>query len=175
MLKQEIGNLAFFGEDFGGSGLLKKELHAWPLRAMWCEEIFLWIGPWMRPWWSSFRYPLSIAESASWKEIFLIADLRKFYQVSNSIAESPIRKKIFIIAKWRQFFQVFYRGIVMLRTQKLWMLNTRLDGFFPFKTLHKGTFWETNYWNLTNTFFLNNNYCCCCSIEDSTVEKISIF
>ena len=40
--------------------------------------------------WSSIRYPLSTAESSGRKEISLIADLRKFYQVSNSIAETPI-------------------------------------------------------------------------------------
>ena len=58
-------------------------------------------------------YPLSIAEFSSQKEIFLIADLRKFYQVSNPIAESPIRKEIFIIAEWKKFFQVLYHGIAM--------------------------------------------------------------
>ena len=47
---------------------------------------------WLRAWWSSIRYPLSIAESSSWKEIFLIDDMMKFYWVSNSTAESPIHK-----------------------------------------------------------------------------------
>ena len=70
---------------------------------------------WLRAWWSSIRYPFSIAAI-------------------------PIRKEIFIIADRWQFFQVFYRGIAMPRTQKLWMLNTRLEGILPFKTLHKGTF-----------------------------------
>ena len=58
-------------------------------------------------------YLLSIAESSSRKEIFLIVDPRKVYRVSNSIAASPIRKKIFIITERRKFFQVFYRGIAM--------------------------------------------------------------
>ena len=95
---------------------------------------------WLRIWWSSVRYPLSIAESSIQKEIFLIADLRKFYRISNSIAESLIQKDMFIIAEQRQFFQVFYGGIAMLWTQKLWMQNTRLVGLLHFKTLHKGTF-----------------------------------
>ena len=60
-------------------------------------------------------YPLSIAESSCRKDIFLIADLRKFYRVSNSIAVLPIRKEIFIIAEWRNFFQVSYRERKFLR------------------------------------------------------------
>ena len=95
---------------------------------------------WLKTWWSSIRYPLSIAESPIQKEIFLVTDLGKFYRVSNSIAESPIRKEILIIAERRQFFQVFYRGISIPRTQKLWMVNARLEGVLPFKTLHKETF-----------------------------------
>ena len=79
-----------------------------------------------------------MAESSSQKEIFLIADQRKFYRVSNSIVEPPIRMEIFIIAEWRQFFHVFYHGIAMPRTKI--MLNTRLKRVLPFKTLHKGTF-----------------------------------
>ena len=70
----------------------------------------------------------------------LIDDLRKCYRVSNSIAESLIRKEIFIIAERGQFFQAFYCRITTPRTQKLWMLNTRLKGILPFKTLHKRTF-----------------------------------
>ena len=97
------------------------------------------------------------------------------YQLLNSIVESPIRKEIFITAERRQFMQVFYRGIAMLRTQKLWMLNTRLEGVLPFKTLHKGILLETNSWNLSHTFFLNYNCCCCFSTEDSTVVKTTIF
>ena len=108
---------------------------------------------WLRAWWSSIKYPLSIAESPIQKEIFLIADLRKFYQVSNSVAESPIRKEIFIIAERRQFFQVFYRGITMPRTQNLWMLNTKLEGVLPFQTLHKGIFKETSCWNPSQYIF----------------------
>ena len=91
---------------------------------------------WLRAGWSSIRYPLSIAESSSRKEIFLIDDMRKFYRISKSVAESPIRKEIFIIAERRKFFQVFCSGITMLWTQNLWML---LVGVLPFKTLHKGT------------------------------------
>ena len=73
---------------------------------------------WLRTWWSSITYPLSIAESSSRKEIFLIADQRKFYRVSTSIAEFPIRNEIIIIAERRQFFQVFYCKIAMPRTKK---------------------------------------------------------
>ena len=50
-LNWEIGNLAFFGEDFGGSGSLKKELRAWLLRIMWYEETFLWIGKFLMADW----------------------------------------------------------------------------------------------------------------------------
>ena len=108
--------------------------------------------------------------------IFLIADLRKFYQVSNSIAESPIWKEIFIIVEQRKFFQVFYCGIANPWTQNLWMLNTRLLEFFLsrffIKELSKKQITEI----CLNTFFLNYNCCCCCcSSEDSTVEKTSIF
>ena len=70
---------------------------------------------WLRAWWSSIRHPLSVAESSS-------------------------QKKISIIAERRQFFQVFYRGIAMPSRQKLWMLNTRLEGVLPFNIFHKGTF-----------------------------------
>ena len=52
-------------------------------------------------------YPLSIAESSCRKDIFLIADLRKFYRVSNSIAVLPIRKEIFIIAGMEEFLSSF--------------------------------------------------------------------
>ena len=96
---------------------------------------------WLKSWWSFIWYPLSIAESSCRKEIFLIAELRKlFYQVSTSIVESPIRNDIFIIAERRQFFQLFNRGIAMPRTQKLWMLNMRLERILTFIILHKGTF-----------------------------------
>ena len=59
------------------------------------------------------EYPLSISDSSSREEIFIIADLRKFCRVSNSVAESPIQKEIFIIAERKQFFQVNYLGIAM--------------------------------------------------------------
>ena len=43
MLRQKIGNLAFL-EVSNGNRPLKRELSTWPLRTMWCEEIFLRIG-----------------------------------------------------------------------------------------------------------------------------------
>ena len=110
-LKWEIGNLAFFGEDFGVNGPLKKELSAWLLRTMWCEEIFLWIGK------------------------FLMADWEP-----DGVLSGILYQLLSLLVKRRKFFQVFYSGIAMPWTQKLWMLNTRLEVILPFKTLHKATF-----------------------------------
>ena len=159
----------------------KKELRAWPLRTMWWEKFFLWIGKFLMVDWEPDGVLscilLSIAELPIWKEISLIADLKKFYRVSNSIAKSPIRKEMFIIAERRQFFQVFYCWIAMLWTQKLWMQNTRLLEFFPLRFFIKELS-KRNCWNLSQYIFLNYNCCCCCcccSPEDSAVVKTSIF
>ena len=118
-------------------------------------------------------HPLSIAESSSWKEIFLIAELRKFYQVSNSIAKSPIQREIFIVAEWRKFFQVFYHRIAM--PQKLWMLKTRLLEFSSSRLFIKELSKKQIAEICLNSFFLNYNCCCCCSTENTTVVKTSIF
>ena len=134
MLKWEIGISAFWGEDFGESGLLKNELRSWPLRTMWCEKILVWVGKFLMFDWepdgvlSGILYQLLnlLVEM----EIFLYTDLRKFYRFSNSVSESPVRKKIFIVAEQRKFFQVFYRRIARPWTLKLWMLNTRMARFF---------------------------------------------
>ena len=127
MLKRKIGNLGSFERRLWWEWTAAKRA-----LCLTAENHVVWrnfplnyniYNGWLRAWWSSNRYPVSIAESSSRKEIFLIADLKKFYQVSNSIAES------------------YSKGdIAMLWTQKLWMLNTRLVGIFSFKTLHKGTF-----------------------------------
>ena len=129
---------------------------------MWRDEISPWIGKFL------------MAESSSQKEVFLIADLRKFYRVSNSIAESSIRKEIFIIAEWRKFFQVFDRWIAIPRAQKVWMLNTRLLEFYSSRLFIKELSKKQIAEICLNTFFLNYN-CCCCSTEDSTVVQTSIF
>ena len=139
--KQEIGNSAFFERRLWwertaqkGAPHLTTENHVvwrnFPLN----RKIS---NGWLRAWWSSIRYPSSIAKSSNWKETFLIADLRKFYWVSNLIAESHIRREIFIIAEQRKFFEVFYCGIAMPWTQKLWMLNTRLAGVLPLRLFIK--------------------------------------
>ena len=167
-LKIKLGNLAF-----GGGRRLWWE---WTV-----ENHMVWrnfslnkkiSNSWLRAWWSSIRYHLSIAESSSRNEIFLIADLRKFYRVSNSIAESPIRKEILIIAERRKFFQVFYCKIAMPWTQKILNAEHEAVGVFPsrlfIKELSKKQIVEIHL----NTFFLNYNCCCCYSTEDSTVWRL---
>ena len=121
-LKREIGNAAFLGRRLvgtlrsKGAPYLTTENHVAWRNFLLNREIS---NDWLRAWWRSIKYPLSIAKFPIRKEIFLIAHLRKFHRVSNSIAESPIRKEIFIIAERGKIFQVFDRGISMPWTQKL--------------------------------------------------------
>ena len=125
---------------------------------MWCEEIFLWIrkisNDWLKAWWNSIRYPLSIAESSSQKNIFLIVDQRKFYKVSTSVADSPIQKEIFIIAERRKFFQVFYCGFAMPRTQNYECWTWGWKVFFPSRLFIKKLSKKQIAKICLNTFFL---------------------